>query len=68
MRFQPKTLFCAVALSSSIPAAMAQHGDHAAHGTPSADQIGSENVSFATSCSPSTADNFNRGVALVNWC
>jgi tetratricopeptide (TPR) repeat protein len=66
MRFQPKTLFCAVALSAAIPAAMAQHGDHAAHGTPTADQIGSENVSFATSCSPSTADNFNRGVALVH--
>jgi len=66
MKFKPKTLFCAFALSASIPAAMAQHGDHAAHGTPSADQIGSENVSFATSCSPSTDDNFNRGVALVH--
>jgi hypothetical protein len=66
MKFQPKTLLCAAALSASIPAALAQHGDHAAHGTPSADQIGSENVSFATSCSPSTADNFNRGVALVH--
>ncbi|MDP2379122.1 MAG: hypothetical protein Q8M35_01330, partial [Pseudohongiella sp.] len=46
--------------------AHAQHGDHASHGTPSADQIGSENVSFATSCKPETADNFNRGVALVH--
>lgn len=66
MRHQSKTLFCALAFSALTPAAAAQHGDHAAHGTPNADQIGSENVSFATSCSPTTTDIFNRGVALVH--
>lgn len=66
MRFQPKTLLCAVAMSAVIPSAFAQHGDHGSHGTPDADQIGSENVSFVTSCNPSAADDFNRGVALVH--
>lgn len=48
MRFQPKTLLCAVALSAAISAAVVQHGNYSDHGAPSADQIGSENVSFAT--------------------
>lgn len=66
MNFRPKRLFCALALVTTTSAAVAQHDDHGSHGTPSADQIGSENVSFATSCSPATTENFNRGVALVH--
>ncbi|MDP1930752.1 MAG: hypothetical protein Q8L60_04785 [Gammaproteobacteria bacterium] len=56
---------CAVsslALSSTI---FAQHSDHD-HGIPSAEEIGSTNVSFSTSCDAATADNFNRGVALIH--
>lgn len=66
MNFRPKRLFCALALVTTTSAAVAQHDDHGSHGTASADQIGSENVSFATSCSPSTSETFNRGVALVH--
>lgn len=40
--------------------------DHANHGMPPAEQIGSENVAFATSCDAATADTFNRGVALIH--
>lgn len=66
MNFQQKVLCSVLSVTLVASAAHAQHGDHASHGTPSADQIGSENVSFATSCKPETADNFNRGVALVH--
>jgi hypothetical protein len=66
MKFRSKALACATLLAAVSQTAVAQHGDHASHGTPSADQIGSENVSFTTSCSPAAADNFNRGVALVH--
>jgi len=66
MNFQQTTLCSVLSLAFIASAAIAQHGDHASHGAPSADQIGSENVSFITSCKPDTADNFNRGVALVH--
>ncbi|TFH73729.1 hypothetical protein E3V39_11130 [Gammaproteobacteria bacterium LSUCC0112] len=66
MNFRPMRLFCALALVATTSAGVAQHDDHGSHGTASADQIGSENVSFATSCSPATSENFNRGVALVH--
>jgi predicted Zn-dependent protease len=66
MNFRLNRLFCALALVTTSFAAVAQHNDHGSHATASADQIGSENVSFATSCSPATSDNFNRGVALVH--
>jgi tetratricopeptide (TPR) repeat protein len=47
-----------------VPAvALAQHEHHAA-GSP--DEVGSAYVRFATSCAPSTADTFNRGVALLH--
>jgi hypothetical protein len=65
MNFQQKVLCSLLSVAVVSGAAHAQHGDHASHGTPSADQIGSENISFATSCKPETADNFNRAVALV---
>ncbi|MBU2098921.1 MAG: hypothetical protein KKD00_09175, partial [Gammaproteobacteria bacterium] len=66
MNFRLKTLACATLLAASTQTAMAQHGDHASHGTPAAEEIGSENVSFATSCDPTTTHEFNRGVALVH--
>ncbi|MDP3517510.1 MAG: hypothetical protein Q8S94_10130, partial [Pseudohongiella sp.] len=66
MNFQQKVLCSALSMAVVASAAHAQHGDHASHGTPSADQIGSENVSFPTSCSPATSENFNHGVALVH--
>lgn len=44
----------------------AQHGDHASHTGVAADQIGSENIGFQTSCNPATQDEFNRGVALMH--
>ena len=66
MNFQQKVLCSLLSVAVVSGAAHAQHGDHASHGTPSADQIGSENISFATSCKPETADNFNRAVALVH--
>lgn len=40
--------------------------EHMDHGMPTADQVGSEHVSFATSCDAATADTFNRGVALAH--
>jgi tetratricopeptide (TPR) repeat protein len=55
-----------VVLSSIVlcPAlAVAQH-DHHATGSP--DEVGSAYVSFETSCAASTADDFNRGVALLH--
>lgn len=57
--------FCAVSCLALTSTAFAQHADHD-HGIPSADEIGSTSVSFATSCAAATADNFNRGVALVH--
>ena len=41
----------------------AQHGDH---GAIPANQVGSEYVSFATSCSPAVTEDFNRGVAMLH--
>lgn len=63
MRFP--TLYIYSCLSLAAPAALAQHADHD-HGIPPADEIGSSSVSFETSCDAATADNFNRGVALVH--
>ncbi len=49
------------------PLALAQHDDHD-HGmaAASANEVGSEQVSFATSCAATAADPFNRGVALLH--
>ncbi len=43
--------------------ALAQHEQHA---TGSPDEVGSAHVRFETSCAPATADEFNRGVALLH--
>ncbi|MDO8910014.1 MAG: hypothetical protein Q7W55_16125 [Pseudohongiella sp.] len=66
MKFRSKALAGATLFAAMSQSAITQHGDHASHGTPAADQIGSENVTFATSCNPAATDNFNRGVALVH--
>ena len=66
MNIRLKTLSGAIVLAALTQTAAAQHSDHAAHGAPAADQVGSENVSFATTCSADTADEFNRGIALVH--
>lgn len=47
------------------PHNQAQQADHD-HGTPSAAAIGSTDVHFSTSCAAGTAENFNRGVALLH--
>jgi tetratricopeptide (TPR) repeat protein len=47
------------------PFTLAQHADHDAGATP-ASEVGSENVTFATSCDAGTTDLFNRGVALLH--
>ena len=46
----------------AAPPAFAQH-DHAAAG---ADQVGSDSVSFLTSCTPALRQDFNRAVALLH--
>jgi hypothetical protein len=66
MKFKLKVLVGATLLTAITQTAFAQHGDHGSHGMPSANQIGSENVTFATSCSPTTTAAFNRAVALVH--
>jgi tetratricopeptide (TPR) repeat protein len=54
-------LTAVVALTISV-AAVAQH-EHAGAG---ADQVGSDNVSFQTSCAPALRQDFNRAVALLH--
>jgi hypothetical protein len=44
-------------------ATFAQHDNH---GQLAADQIGSTNVKFETSCAPAVSDEFNRAVALLH--
>lgn len=57
-------LTCALFLAAppAFAQAQAQH-DHAAAG---AEQIGSDNVSFVTSCAPALRQDFNRAVALLH--
>jgi len=43
--------------------AYAQHDNH---GQLAADQIGSTNVKFETSCAPAVSDDFNRSIALLH--
>ncbi len=54
--------FAAAALFALPVSAFAQH-DHAAPGTA---QVGSDNVSFVTSCAPALRQDFNRAVALLH--
>ena len=51
-----------VAVPPAFAQAQAQH-DHAAAGS---DQIGSDSVSFLTSCAPAVRQDFNRAVALLH--
>ncbi|MES2626730.1 MAG: hypothetical protein V4628_15695 [Pseudomonadota bacterium] len=60
-RFPSLLALCSVML---CPVTFAQHADHEA-ATP-ASEVGSENVTFLTSCDASTTDLFNRGVALLH--
>jgi hypothetical protein len=52
----------ALLLVASVPASAQQH-DHAAAGTNS---VGSDSVSFLTSCAPALRQEFNRAVALLH--
>lgn len=67
MKIRPATLaisscfFSGILLNAAI--VNAQHGGH---GAIPANQVGSEYVSFATSCSPAVTEDFNRGVALLH--
>lgn len=63
MKRQPVSLIAAVLALSLSTFAAAQHSDQNA---PPASQVGSENVDFRTSCAASTADEFNRGIALMH--
>ena len=56
------TLAILLAASPMLAQAPAQH-DHAAAGT---DQVGSDSVSFLTSCTPALRQDFNRAVALLH--
>jgi hypothetical protein len=53
-------IVAAIVLLALPVCAFAQHEQHAA------DQVGSDNVSFLTSCAPAQRQDFNRGVALLH--
>ena len=57
------TLIAGVYLLFQTAAVFAQHDDHAQM---PADQIGSTNVKFETSCVPAVGDDFNRAIALLH--
>lgn len=65
-----KTRLPLLLVSSLLAFSPTSHGQQAEHDhehdAPSAAQIGSTDVHFATSCDASTAENFNRGVALLH--
>jgi len=61
MKFAISVAF-ALLFAVSLPVRAQQH-DHAAAG---ADQIGSDSVSFLTSCAPALRQDFNRAVALLH--
>lgn len=63
MKRQLGSLAVAVTMLSLSSFATAQHGGQS---EPSASQVGSDNVDFSTSCAASTADDFNRAVALMH--
>lgn len=63
MKRQPVSLIAAVLALSLSTFAAAQHSDQNA---PPANEVGSENVDFRTFCAASTADDFNRGIALMH--
>src|SRR5687767_6306090 len=60
--FLTVALFLAASPAVAQAQAQAQH-DHATAG---ADQIGSDSVSFLTSCAPGLRQDFNRAVALLH--
>src|SRR5690349_13087985 len=65
MRFQMKlavTMGFALLLAVSAPASAQQQHDHAAAGA----DVGSDSVSFLTSCAPALRQDFNRAVALLH--
>jgi tetratricopeptide (TPR) repeat protein len=55
------TVAASLLLVLSVPAS-AQHE----HMSPGADQVGSDSVSFVTSCAPALRQDFNRAVALLH--
>lgn len=55
----------AASLFALSTASNGQHADHD-HDTPSAEEIGSVDVHFATTCDANTTNDFNRGVALLH--
>jgi len=57
------TLIAGFCLLFKTAAVSAQHDDH---GQLAADQIGSTQVKFKTSCAPAVSDDFNRGIALLH--
>jgi len=63
MNRQPRTLVVALLTLVLSPFAGAQHSGQS---SPPASQVGSDNVDFRTSCAASTADDFNRAVALMH--
>lgn len=63
MKRQPVSLIAAVFALSLSPFAAAQQSEQNA---PPASQVGSDNVDFRTSCAAATADDFNRGIALMH--
>lgn len=63
MNIRLATLAISSCFLLSATASTAQHGEH---GAIPANQVGSEYVSFSTSCSPAVAAEFNRGVALIH--
>ncbi len=56
-------LSLAASLLLALPAAGSAQHEHA---SPGADQVGSDNVSFLTSCAPALRQDFNRAVALLH--
>ena len=61
MRYMP--VFCVLFILTIPAPALAQHEGHGAAG---ADKVGSESVSFDTSCAPAVRADFNRAVALLH--
>lgn len=63
MNIKLATLAISSCFLLNATATTAQHGEH---GAIPANQVGSEYVSFSTSCNPAVAAEFNRGVALIH--